>query len=81
MLFFVSVGLMLDWHIFLERPGEVLAVVLIIMGVTTTVSFSLSVLLRWPLDTALTVAASARSANFHTFSRSRASRSGLPTTR
>ena len=56
-LFFVSVGLMLDWHIFLERPGEVLAVVLIIMGVTTTVSFSLSVLLRWPLDTALTVAA------------------------
>lgn len=56
-LFFVSVGLMLDWHIFIERPAEVLAVVLIIMGVTTTVSFALSVLLKWPLDTAFTVAA------------------------
>ena len=56
-LFFVSVGLMLDWHIFIQRPGEVLMVVLIIMGVTTSVAFGLSVLLRWPLDTALTVAA------------------------
>ena len=56
--FFVSVGLMLDWHIFIQRPGEVLMVVLIIMGVTDfPFAFGLSVLLRWPLDTALTVAA------------------------
>lgn len=56
-LFFVSVGLMLDWHIFLERPWEVLVVVLIIMGATTSAAFSLVVLLKWPLKTAVTVGA------------------------
>ena len=56
-LFFVSVGLMLDWHIFIERPLDVAAVVLVIMGATTSVSFALVVLLKWPLKTALTVAA------------------------
>lgn len=57
-LFFVSVGLMLDWRIFIDRPLEVLAVVAIIMGATTTVSAALAVLLRWPLDVALTLGAS-----------------------
>lgn len=56
-LFFVSVGMMLDWHIFIEQPHEVLSVVLIIMGVTTSVSFALVVLLKWPLDVALVLAA------------------------
>lgn len=57
-LFFVSVGLMLDWRIFIERPLEVLSVVLIIIAVTSTASFALVVLLKWPLQTALIVAAS-----------------------
>ena len=57
-LFFVSVGLMLDWRIFIDRPFEVLAVVAIIMGATTTVSAALTVLLKWPLDVALTLGAS-----------------------
>lgn len=56
-LFFVSVGMMLDWHIFIHRPLEVLSVIFIIMVVTTSVSFLLVVLLKWPLETALTVGA------------------------
>lgn len=57
-LFFVSVGLMLDWRIFIERPLEVITVVLIIIAVTSTASFALVVLLKWPLKTALVLAAS-----------------------
>jgi CPA2 family monovalent cation:H+ antiporter-2 len=56
-LFFVSVGLMLDWHVFLRQPLQVLGVMLIIMLITSTVSALLVLLLRWPLDTALTVGA------------------------
>lgn len=57
-LFFVSVGMMLDWHIFIEEPWEILSVVAIIMLGNMTVSFGLVLLLRWPLKTALTVAVS-----------------------
>lgn len=56
-LFFVSVGMMLDWHIFVERPVDVLFVAALILMGTTTVSFALVLLLRWPLETALTLAA------------------------
>lgn len=56
-LFFVSVGMMLDWHVFLRQPLQVLGVMLIIMLITSTVSALLVLLLRWPLDTALTVGA------------------------
>lgn len=57
-LFFVSVGMMLDWHIFMEDPYEILLIVLIILCGTTSVSFGLVLLLKWPLKTAFTVAAS-----------------------
>ena len=57
-LFFVSVGMMLDWHIFMEDPYEILLIVAIILCGTTSVSFGLVLLLRWPLKTAFTVAAS-----------------------
>lgn len=58
MLFFVSVGLMLDWHVFLEKPLEIFLVVLIIMVGKMTFSTTIVVLLRWPLDTALTIGSS-----------------------
>lgn len=57
-LFFVSVGLMLDWHVFLEKPLEIFLVVLIIMVGKMTFSTTIVVLLRWPLDTALTIGSS-----------------------
>ena len=56
-LFFVSVGMMLDWRIFIDRPVDVLFVAALILLGTTSVSFGLVLLLRWPLDTALTLAA------------------------
>ena len=56
-LFFVSVGLMLDWHVFINEPLAVLAVVLVIMLVTSTVGMLLVVLLGWPLDTAMILGA------------------------
>ena len=49
---------MLDWHIFMEDPYEILLIVAIILCGTTSVSFGLVLLLRWPLKTAFTVAAS-----------------------
>lgn len=54
-LFFVAIGMMLDFHIFIEHPFEVLAIVLIVLLLTTTVSAGLVLLLRWPLRTALLV--------------------------
>lgn len=57
-LFFVSVGLLLDWHVFIEDPYEILSVVAIVMLGTTSVSFGLVLLCRWPLQTALIVASS-----------------------
>lgn len=56
-LFFVAVGMMLDWRIFVDRPGDVLFVAFLILCGTTSVSFALVLLLRWPLETALTLAA------------------------
>lgn len=56
-LFFVSVGLMLDWHVFIEEPLAVLSVILIIVGITSCVAAALVVLLGWPLDTALILGA------------------------
>ncbi len=56
-LFFVSVGLMLDWHVFLQEPLAVLAAVLVIMLITSTVGMLLVVVLGWPLDTAMILGA------------------------
>ena len=54
-LFFVAIGMMLDFHIFLEHPFEVLAIVVVVLFFTTSISASLVLLLRWPLRTALLV--------------------------
>ena len=56
-LFFVSVGLMLDWHVFISDPWAILSVMLIIIGVTSAVGALLVLLLGWPLDIALTLGA------------------------
>ena len=56
-LFFVSVGLMLDWHVFINEPWAVLSVMLVIMCVTSTLGAFLVVALGWPLDTALILGA------------------------
>lgn len=56
-LFFVSVGLMLDLKVFVEEPLAVIGVVLIIMVITSSVSAFLVMALGWPLDTALVLGA------------------------
>ena len=56
-LFFVSVGLMLDWHVFIEQPFTVISVMSIIMLITSSLAMCLVVLLGWPLQTALIVGA------------------------
>lgn len=57
-LFFVSVGMLFKPDILLQHPLKVLAVVLIIVVGKTLVSASLVLLLRYPLNTALTVGVS-----------------------
>ncbi|MEN0037537.1 MAG: YbaL family putative K(+) efflux transporter [Cellvibrio sp.] len=57
-LFFVSVGMLFDFHILLNEPLKVLAVVAIIMFGKTIVAVALVVAFRYPLNTALTVGAS-----------------------
>ncbi len=57
-LFFVSVGMLLNPSVILERPLQVLAVVLIIILGKSLAAFVLVLALRYPLSTALTVSAS-----------------------
>lgn len=57
-LFFVSVGMLLDPRVLLENPGAVLAVVGIIVLGKSLAAVVLVLLLRYPLNSALTVAAS-----------------------
>lgn len=57
-LFFVSVGMLFDPAVLLERPLQVLAVVLIIILGKSFAAFLLVLILRYPLNTALTVSAS-----------------------
>ena len=56
-LFFISVGLMLDPYVFVNEPWAVIAVMLIIMCITSSVTAALVLLLGWPLDTALVMGA------------------------
>ena len=51
-LFFVSVGMMLDWHVFLQHPIEITLVVLIIIICKMTLQPLSSTIARWPLETA-----------------------------
>ena len=55
-LFFVSVGMLFDPQVVLSEPLAVLAVVAVIVVGKPLVAFSLVMLLRYPLNTALTVA-------------------------
>ncbi len=57
-LFFVSVGMLFDPRVLLERPLQVLAVVAIIIFGKTFAAAALVLAFRYPLQTALTVSAS-----------------------
>ncbi|MGE4240596.1 YbaL family putative K(+) efflux transporter [Ramlibacter sp.] len=57
-LFFVSVGMLFDPAVLLEQPLRVLAVVAIIVVGKSIAAAALVLLLRYPLNTALTVSAS-----------------------
>ncbi len=57
-LFFVSVGMLFDPLVLIERPLQVLAVTAIIMLGKSLAAAALVLLLRYPLNTALTVSAS-----------------------
>ena len=54
-LFFVSVGMLFDPHVLINKPLGVLAVVAIIMVAKSMTAFTLVRLFRYPLNTALTV--------------------------
>ncbi|MGV8897711.1 MAG: YbaL family putative K(+) efflux transporter [Burkholderiaceae bacterium] len=57
-LFFVSVGMLFDPMVLMESPLQVLAVVAVIILGKSLAAFILVLLLRYPLNTALTVSAS-----------------------
>jgi len=57
-LFFVSVGMLFDPAVLIERPWQVLATVAIIIIGKSWVSAALVLAFRYPLNTALTVSAS-----------------------
>ncbi|WP_246312473.1 YbaL family putative K(+) efflux transporter [Aquabacterium terrae] len=57
-LFFVSVGMLFDPRVLVERPLQVLAVVAIIVLGKSVAAGALVLLFRYPLNTALTVSAS-----------------------
>ena len=57
-LFFVSVGMLLDPRVLVENPGAVLAVVGIIVLGKSLAAIALVLLMRYPLNSALTIAAS-----------------------
>lgn len=57
-LFFVSVGMLFDPHILIERPLHILAVMAIIMVGKTLAAMALVLFFRYPINTALTVGAS-----------------------
>jgi len=57
-LFFVSVGMLFDPHILIERPLHILAVIAIIMVGKTLAAMALVLFFRYPINTPLTVGAS-----------------------
>jgi len=57
-LFFVSVGMLFDPRVLVERPLQVLAVAAIVMLGKSLAAAALVLALRYPLNTALTVSAS-----------------------
>jgi CPA2 family monovalent cation:H+ antiporter-2 len=57
-LFFVAVGMLFDPHVLMEHPMHVLSVVAIIILGKSAAALALVLAFRYPLNTALTVAAS-----------------------
>jgi CPA2 family monovalent cation:H+ antiporter-2 len=57
-LFFVSVGMLFDPRVLVQHPVQVLGVVAVIIFGKSIAAFILVLLLRYPLNTALTVSAS-----------------------
>jgi len=57
-LFFVSVGMLFDPHVLIDKPLQVLAVVAIIVVGKSIAAAGLVLAFRYPLNTALTVSAS-----------------------
>lgn len=56
-LFFVGVGMMLDWHVIVEEPWSILTMLAIIMLGKSLTAFSLVHFMRYPLHTSLNVSA------------------------
>lgn len=56
-LFFVGVGMMLDWHVMLEEPLGILTMLVIILIGKSVTAFLLVHFLRYPLHTSLNVGA------------------------
>lgn len=56
-LFFVGVGMMLDWRVILEEPWSILTILAIIMIGKSLTAFCLVHFLRYPLHTSLNVGA------------------------
>lgn len=56
-LFFVGVGMMLDWRVIIEEPWTILAMLAIIMIGKSLTAFTLVHFLRYPLHTSLNVGA------------------------
>ena len=57
-LFFVSIGMMVDPAIFLEQPGRILVVVMVVMFVNFASAVAIVIANRYPLSTALSIGAS-----------------------
>ncbi len=57
-LFFVSIGMMVDPSVFLNQPGRILVVVLVVMFVNFASAVAIVIANRYPLSTALSIGAS-----------------------
>ena len=57
-LFFVSIGMMVDPVVFLSQPGRILVVVMVVMFVNFASATAIVIANRYPLSTALSIGAS-----------------------
>lgn len=57
-LFFVSIGMMVDPNVFLDQPGRILVVVMVVMFVNFVSAVAIVIANRYPLSTALSIGAS-----------------------
>jgi CPA2 family monovalent cation:H+ antiporter-2 len=57
-LFFVSIGMMVDPVVFLSQPGRILVVVMVVMFVNFASAAAIVIANRYPLSTALSIGAS-----------------------